>query len=142
MWALEHRQGLARSLRSRAGWRLEEALKCRQRLARSLRSRAGWRLEEALECRQRINHTQQRTNKTTLRPTISPFADIDGRRCEDIEAHQAHERNNTAATDIDYHRYRRRRMWGYQGSSGTRTLRPPLTPTTTPMHPHIGHNRA
>ena len=62
-----------------------------------------------------------RAEKSILRPTISPFADIDGRRCGDIEAHQAHERNNTAATDIVCHRYRRRRMWVYRGSSGIRT---------------------
>ena len=54
MWALERRQGLARSLRSRDGWRLECSLERRQGKARSLRSRAGWRLEGALECRQWI----------------------------------------------------------------------------------------
>ena len=84
----------------------------------------------------------RQTNEITLRPTISTYTDIDGRRCGYIKVHQADERNNTAATDIDFLRYRRRQMWVYRGSSGTRTYRPPLTPITTPKHPHIGYNRA
>ena len=69
-----------------------------------------------------ISRLIRHTNETTPPPPISTITDIDGGGCGDIEAHQAYERNNTATTDIDYHRYRRWRMWGYRGSSGISTL--------------------
>ena len=68
-----------------------------------------------------ISRLIRNTNETTPPPPMSTFSDIDGGGCGEIKAHQAYERNNTAATDVDFLRHRRRRMWGYRGSSGTRT---------------------
>ena len=69
-----------------------------------------------------ISRLIRHTNETTPPPPISSVTDIDGGGCGYIEAHRVYERNNTAATDIVCHRYRRRRMWVYRGSSGIRTL--------------------
>ena len=83
-----------------------------------------------------ISRLIRHTNETTPPLPISTDTDIDSGRCGYIEAHQAYERNNTAATDVDFLRHRRRRMWGNRGSSGTRTKqhrrpRYRLTPIST-----------
>ena len=71
MQILKRRQRIARSLRSRAGWRLERAIERRQRKARSLRSRAGWRLERAIERRQRIARSLSHAGDTPAPPTAA-----------------------------------------------------------------------